>query len=170
MRRLPAFPGSYLIGQQLVVQGGTGDRPARFGIRVVPIGDLVPLLVDQPAVPVALPDNWMHPAVVVGPLVVLAPAGGGELLPILPLHGFNQNQIWCELVAMACELTAWMQMLALDGATRAWAPKRLRLRLFSAAGRLVRGGRRLRLRIAATWPWATQITTAITRLQALAPG
>jgi hypothetical protein len=37
------------------------------------------------------------------------------------------------------------------------------------AGRIVRGGRRLRLRIAATWPWATQITTAITRLQALAP-
>jgi hypothetical protein len=42
--------------------------------------------------------------------------------------------------------------------------------LFSAAGRLVRGGRRLRLRIAATWPWATQITAAITRLQALPSG
>ena len=27
----------------------------------------------------------------------------------LPLHGFAQNQIWCELVAMACELTAWMR-------------------------------------------------------------
>jgi hypothetical protein len=88
----------------------------------------------------------------------------------LPLHGFDQNQIWCELVAMACELTAWMQMLALDGASRAWEPKRLRLRLFSAAGRLVRSGRQLRLRLAATWPWATQITAAITRLQAFAPG
>jgi hypothetical protein len=32
----------------------------------------------------------------------------------LPLHGFDQNQIWCELVAMACELTAWMAMLALE--------------------------------------------------------
>lgn len=53
---------------------------------------------------------------------------------------------------------------------RAWEPKRLRLRLFSAAGRLVRSGRRLRLRLAATWPWADQLTTAITRLQALAPG
>ena len=88
----------------------------------------------------------------------------------LPLHGFTQNQIWCELVAMASELTAWMQMLALDGPARAWEPKRLRLRLFSAAGRIVRGGRRLRLRIATTWPWATQLTAAITRLQALAPG
>jgi len=88
----------------------------------------------------------------------------------LPLHGFAQNQIWCELVAMASELTAWMQMLALDGPARAWEPKRLRLRLFSAAGRLVRGGRRTRLRIAATWPWAAQLTAAISRLQALAPG
>jgi len=88
----------------------------------------------------------------------------------LPLHGFGQNQVWCELVAMACELTAWMQMLALDGPARAWEPKRLRLRLFTTAGRLVRSGRRTRLRLSATWPWATQLTTAITRLQALAPG
>jgi hypothetical protein len=88
----------------------------------------------------------------------------------LPLHGFDQNQIWCELVAMACELLAWMAMLALDGPARAWEPKRLRLRLFSGAGRIVRGGRRLRLRLAATWPWTTQIAAAITRLQALAPG
>jgi Transposase DDE domain group 1 len=87
----------------------------------------------------------------------------------LPLHGFAQNQVWCELVAMASELLAWMQMLALDGPARAWEPKRLRLRLFSAAGRLVRGGRRLRLRLATTWPWATQLTAAITRLQAFAP-
>jgi Transposase DDE domain group 1 len=87
----------------------------------------------------------------------------------LPLHGFAQNQIWCELVAMAGELTAWMQLLALDGPARTWEPKRLRLRLFSAAGRLVRGGRRLRLRLAVTWPWADQLTTAIARLQALAP-
>jgi Transposase DDE domain group 1 len=71
---------------------------------------------------------------------------------------------------MACELTAWMQMLALDGTARRWEPKRLRLRLFSACGRLARSGRRLRLRIAATWPWASHLTVAITRLQAYAPG
>ena len=88
----------------------------------------------------------------------------------LPLHGFAQNQLWCELVAMASELTTWMQMLALDAAARTWEPKRLRLRMFSAAGRIVRGGRRLRLRLAATWPWTPQLTAAITRLQAYAPG
>ena len=32
------------------------------------------------------------------------------------------------------------------------------------------GGRRLRLRLAASWPWARQTVAAITRLQALTPG
>jgi len=30
-------------------------------------------------------------------------------------------------------------------------------------------GRRLRLRLAATWPWSAQLTAAMTRLQAYAP-
>jgi hypothetical protein len=88
----------------------------------------------------------------------------------LPLHGYAQNQIWCEIVALACELLAWMQMLALTGQARRWEPKRLRLRLFAVAGRIVRGGRRLRLRLARRWPWATQVTAALSQLQALAPG
>jgi Transposase DDE domain group 1 len=88
----------------------------------------------------------------------------------LPLHGYAQNQIWCEVVALACELLAWTAMIALTGTARRREPKRLRLRLFSAAGRIVRGGRRLRLRLAARWPWSRLITAAVHRLQALAPG
>jgi Transposase DDE domain group 1 len=88
----------------------------------------------------------------------------------LPLHGYAQNQIWCQIVALACELLAWTQLLALTGTARRWEPKRLRLRLFSVAGRIVRGGRRIRLRLASRWPWATQITAAMQRLRALAPG
>jgi DDE family transposase len=65
----------------------------------------------------------------------------------LPLHGYAQNQIWCEIVTLACERLAWMQLLALTGPARRWEPKRLRLRLFTVAGRIVRGGRRLRLRL-----------------------
>ena len=53
----------------------------------------------------------------------------------LPLKGFAQNQLWCEITALACELLAWTQMLALTGTARRWEPKRLRLRLFSVAGR-----------------------------------
>ena len=86
----------------------------------------------------------------------------------LPLHGYTQNQIWCQIVALACELIAWTQLLALTGRTRRWEPKRLRM--FSVAGRVVRGGRRLRLRLASRWPWARQITAAIQRLRQLAPG
>ena len=88
----------------------------------------------------------------------------------LPLKGFAQNQVWCEIVALACELLAWTQLLALTGQARRWEPKRLRLRLFAVAGRLARGGRRLRLRLAGRWPWAGDITTAATRLQALPSG
>ena len=88
----------------------------------------------------------------------------------LPLKGFAQNQVWCEIVALACELLAWAQTLALAGAASRWEPKRLRLRLFSVAGRLARSGRRLRLRLAESWPWAREITAAITRLQALPSG
>jgi hypothetical protein len=88
----------------------------------------------------------------------------------LPLHGYAQNQIWCEIVALACELLAWMQMLAFTGPARRWEPKRVRLRIFTCAGRLVRGSRRLRLRLAARWPWASQIAIAVSRLNALAPG
>jgi len=61
-------------------------------------------------------------------------------------------------------------MLALTGTARRWEPKRLRLRLFAVAGRLARGSRRLRLRLAQTWPWAMQVTAAITRLQAIPSG
>jgi hypothetical protein len=88
----------------------------------------------------------------------------------LPLHGYEQNQIWCEIVALACELLAWMAMLALTGTARRWEPRKLRLRLFSVAGRIVRGGRRLRLRLASRWPWSADIAKAIHRLHALAPG
>jgi Transposase DDE domain group 1 len=88
----------------------------------------------------------------------------------LPLQGFDQNQVWCEIVSLACDLLAWMQILALTGEARRWEPKRLRLRLFTCAGRIVCGSRRLKLRLAASWPWTGEIATAITRLQALDPG
>jgi hypothetical protein len=92
-------------------------------------------------------------------------------LRALPLHGFAQNQVWCELAALAGELTAWAQMLALhDTPARRWEPRRLRFRLFTAAGRIVRGGRRTRLRLAARSPWSALITTALSRLGDLAPG
>jgi hypothetical protein len=88
----------------------------------------------------------------------------------LPLHGFDQNQIWSEIVALACDLLAWTQMLALTGPARRWEPRKLRLRLFSTAGRIARGARRIHLRLAARWPWAPQITVGLTQLASLESG
>jgi hypothetical protein len=49
----------------------------------------------------------------------------------LPLHGSAHNQLRCEFLAMACELTVWMQKFDLDGPARAWELERLPL--FSGA-------------------------------------
>jgi DDE family transposase len=85
----------------------------------------------------------------------------------LPLRDFTQNQIWCAIVALACELVAWMQMLALAGhEARRWEPKGLRLRLFSIAGRLSRSGRRVQLHPSRHAPWTGLVLDALTALQA----
>ncbi|MCD0486418.1 IS1380 family transposase [Streptacidiphilus sp. ASG 303] len=85
----------------------------------------------------------------------------------LPLHDAAQNQLWLEIVQLALDLLAWMPMLALPGPARRWEPKRLRLRLFSAAAQLVTTGRRRYLRLARHWPWTNAITSAFERLSAL---
>jgi hypothetical protein len=90
----------------------------------------------------------------------------------LPLHDQDQNRIWCAIVALACELTAWAQMLALaEHPARRWEPKRLRLRIYSTAGRLARSSRRTVLHLSSHAPWAQLLMQAITTLRALtAPG
>jgi len=86
----------------------------------------------------------------------------------LPLHDFDQNRIWLAVVALAVDLTAWWQMLALAGhPARRWEPKRLRLRLFSIAGRLADHGRTRRLHLAASAPWAWLLLAGLDRLRAL---
>jgi hypothetical protein len=44
---------------------------------------------------------------------------------------------------------------------RLWEPRRLRLRLFSAAAQLVTTGRGRILRLAKHWPWTDVITEAL---------
>ena len=89
----------------------------------------------------------------------------------LPLKSFAANQIWCAVVALATEITAWMQTLALHGhAARRWEPKTLRFRLFTMPATLARSGRRIRLHLAARSPFASLILTGLDRLGALAPG
>ncbi len=77
------------------------------------------------------------------------------------------NTAWCVAVAMACDLHAWLKLLALDGELATAEPKRLRYRVLHVAARIIHSGRRREIRIPATWPWATAVATMITRIQAL---
>ena len=89
----------------------------------------------------------------------------------LPSREFAINQGWCVAAAIAADLIAWLQLVALDGELALAEPKRLRYRLLHTCARLVRGQRRRWLRIPSTWPWADQITAAFTRIAAIpAPG
>ena len=90
----------------------------------------------------------------------------------LPLHDFASNEIWCAVVALAGDLVAWMQTLALTGhSARRWEPKRLRLRLLSIAGRLATTGRRTWLHLARPAPFTGLALDGLRRLDALAvPG
>lgn len=85
-----------------------------------------------------------------------------------PLYGFDQNRIWLGIVELALELTAWTQLLGFtDHDARRWEPKRLRLRIFSVAGRIVTHSRRIHLRLSQDSSWSALIVTALTRLAAL---
>lgn len=57
----------------------------------------------------------------------------------LPLHGFDQNRVWRQLVTLANELTAWMGLLAHpDSPQRRREPKRLRYLFFSIPASIAR--------------------------------
>ena len=71
-------------------------------------------------------------------------------------------------MALALDLTAWMQLLALhDRDARRWEPKRLRYRLYTIPAILTRGGRQVRLRYAAHHPWVATLAAALTSLTVL---
>lgn len=74
---------------------------------------------------------------------------------------------WLELALTGIDLTRWTQLLLLDGELAKAEPKKLRYRLLHTAARLVRTGRKILLRINASWPWATDLAQAFTRLAAL---
>jgi hypothetical protein len=66
-----------------------------------------------------------------------------------------------EVMASVCAPVTIVTTASPDGPHGATASS------FITAARLVRGGRRKTLKIAASWPWATAITMAWKRIQAL---
>jgi hypothetical protein len=85
----------------------------------------------------------------------------------LPFREFALNEVWFELSLIAQDLSVWTQALCLQGELAICEPKTLRYRLLHTAGRLVFHARRATLRLQASWPWASALAAAFTRLRAL---
>jgi hypothetical protein len=85
----------------------------------------------------------------------------------LPFDLLRRNRVWLELALVAQDLTCWAQALLLDGDLKVAEPKTLRYRLWHVAARIVRHARRLIIRLQRTWPWASALAAAFTRLRAL---
>lgn len=84
-----------------------------------------------------------------------------------PSRHFAINAAWFELSLTAIDLLAWTRLLLLDGELATTEPKKLRYRILHVAARITRSGRRLHLRISATWPWRHELTSAFAHLKAL---
>jgi Transposase DDE domain group 1 len=84
-----------------------------------------------------------------------------------PFKEFALNEVWLEIVLLAHDVIVWTQALLLDGELAKAEPKRLRYQLLHVAGRLAFSGRRAILRLQASWPWASELAAAFTRLKAL---
>lgn len=85
----------------------------------------------------------------------------------MPFAAFAHNKAWLEISLLAQALLRWAALLCLEGELALAEPKRVRQRLLHVAGRLVRSGRRVALRLPRNWPWAEALVAAFARLRAL---
>jgi Transposase DDE domain group 1 len=84
-----------------------------------------------------------------------------------PFKEFALNEVWLEIVMLAHDLIVWTQALLLSDELAKAEPKRLRYRLLHVAGRLAFSGRRAKLHLQRTWPWATELLAAFAKLKTL---
>ena len=80
---------------------------------------------------------------------------------------FWANAAWLEIVLAAADLVTWARLIGFSdhpGLARVEIAT-FRYRVLHVAARITRGARQLRLRIDATWRWATQIATAWQRIR-----
>ena len=83
----------------------------------------------------------------------------------LPHYAFEHNQTWLEASLIAQDLLTWIKLLCLTGELANAEPKRLRQRVLHIAGKLVRHGRRTRLKLDRDWPWSDTLAVAFGRLR-----
>jgi hypothetical protein len=87
----------------------------------------------------------------------------------MPSRDYQVNTAWCQAASVACDLLAWLRLLALAGGLAAAEPKTLRYKILHTAGRIARGQRRRHLKIPSSWPWAHDIADAFAQILALPP-
>ena len=80
----------------------------------------------------------------------------------LPFHSFQANAAWLEIVMAATDLVAWTQLIGFTDTPELARCEidTFRYRVLHVAARITRGARQIRLRIDATWRWATTISQA----------
>ena len=72
--------------------------------------------------------------------------------------------VWLQLALTAADLIAWTQTILLHGVLAKVEIKQLRYQLLHTAARIVRGQRKVRIKIDTSWPWAGELAAAFTRL------
>ena len=83
----------------------------------------------------------------------------------MPSGRFAANGAWLAVQVMAHNLARWTARIGLG--ERTVITKTLRRRVFALVGRITRSARRLTLHLPRRWPWETQFSSALARLQAI---
>lgn len=86
----------------------------------------------------------------------------------LPCHRAEANAAWLEIILAATDLVSWSKLIGFtDHPDLARCEiDTFRYRVLHVAARITRGARQIRLRIDATWRWATAISEGWKRLRA----
>jgi Transposase DDE domain group 1 len=89
----------------------------------------------------------------------------------LPCHRAEANAAWLEIILAAGDLVAWTQLIGFTENPELATCEigTFRYRVLHVAARVTRGARQTRLRIDATWRWATPISQAWQRLREAFP-
>ena len=83
----------------------------------------------------------------------------------MPSGRFAANGAWLAVQVMAHNLARWTARIGLG--QQIVTTKTLRRRVFALVGRITRSARRLTLHLPRRWPWETQFSRALARLQAI---
>lgn len=89
----------------------------------------------------------------------------------LPCHRAQANAAWLEIILAANDLVAWTQLIGFTAHPELARCEidTFRYRVLHVAARITKGARQIRLRIDATWRWATAISQGWQRLREAFP-